>query len=184
MVAFRGYRCHGASTLPRRRLSANASASRGVAFGSNAPSARRASRSIARGRSAILQESGARAAPRPRRDPVPAARAPLRIRRRASRRRPLKSFTTNRGCPFPCSYCFNPSLVEHYGVELEEGAHPQPRERRRGDRRACGDFGPLHVIGFRESIFVYERARGCSEFGELYRKRDRRFRITATSAPT
>jgi len=33
----------------------------------------------------------------------------------ALRMRPLKSFTTNRGCPFPCSYCFNPSLVEHYG---------------------------------------------------------------------
>ena len=31
------------------------------------------------------------------------------------RLRPLKSFTTNRGCPFPCSYCFNPSLVDHYG---------------------------------------------------------------------
>jgi radical SAM superfamily enzyme YgiQ (UPF0313 family) len=84
------------------------------------------------------------------------------------RRRPLKSFTTNRGCPFPCSYCFNPSLVEHYGSSWKKVRIRSPEDvvaeivnvKRRG---------PLDVVGFRESIFVYS-AKWLREFGELYRR--------------
>jgi radical SAM superfamily enzyme YgiQ (UPF0313 family) len=84
------------------------------------------------------------------------------------RLRPLKSFTTNRGCPFPCSYCFNPSLVEHYGSSWKKVRIRSPEDvvaEILEVRRA----GPLQVIGFRESIFVYD-ARWLRAFGELYRR--------------
>jgi radical SAM superfamily enzyme YgiQ (UPF0313 family) len=84
------------------------------------------------------------------------------------RLRPLKSFTTNRGCPFPCSYCFNPSLVDHYGASWK-------KVRIRSPANVVGEIarvraaGPLQVVGFRESIFVYS-AGWLREFGELYRR--------------
>ncbi|WP_437531998.1 radical SAM protein [Sorangium sp. So ce726] len=84
------------------------------------------------------------------------------------RRRPLKSFTTNRGCPFPCSYCFNPSLVEHYGSSWK-------KVRIRSPQNVVAELvhvmkqGPLQFVGFRESIFVYD-AEWLRQFGELYRR--------------
>lgn len=84
------------------------------------------------------------------------------------RRRPLKSFTTNRGCPFPCSYCFNPSLVDHYGSSWKKVRIRSPEDvvAEIAHVRAAG---PLQVIGFRESIFVYD-AKWLRRFGELYRR--------------
>jgi radical SAM superfamily enzyme YgiQ (UPF0313 family) len=84
------------------------------------------------------------------------------------RLRPLKSFTTNRGCPFPCSYCFNPSLVEHYGSSWKKVRIRSP-ENVVEELALVKGQGPLHVIGFRESIFVYS-AEWLRRFGELYRK--------------
>lgn len=84
------------------------------------------------------------------------------------RLRPLKSFTTNRGCPFPCSYCFNPSLVEHYGASWKKVRIRSPANVVAEIARVRG-AGPLQVIGFRESIFVYS-ARWLREFGDLYRR--------------
>ncbi len=84
------------------------------------------------------------------------------------RLRPLKSFTTNRGCPFPCSYCFNPSLVEHYGSSWKKVRIRSPDnviEELLHVRRQ----GPLDVVGFRESIFVYD-ATWLRAFGERYRR--------------
>jgi anaerobic magnesium-protoporphyrin IX monomethyl ester cyclase len=84
------------------------------------------------------------------------------------RLRPLKSFTTNRGCPFPCSYCFNPSLVDHYGPSWK-------KVRIRSPQNVVAELlevkrqGPLQVVGFRESIFVYS-THWLREFGELYRR--------------
>lgn len=85
----------------------------------------------------------------------------------ALRLRPLKSFTTNRGCPFPCSYCFNPSMVDHYGSSWKKVRIRSPEDVVDEIARVQRD-GPLHVVGFRESIFVYS-ARWLREFGELYR---------------
>jgi radical SAM superfamily enzyme YgiQ (UPF0313 family) len=84
------------------------------------------------------------------------------------RLRPLKSFTTNRGCPFPCSYCFNPSLVDHYGSSWKKVRIRSP-ENVVQELLHVKAQGPLQVIGFRESIFVYS-ARWLREFGELYRR--------------
>jgi radical SAM superfamily enzyme YgiQ (UPF0313 family) len=86
----------------------------------------------------------------------------------ALRQRPLKSFTTNRGCPFPCSYCFNPTLVEHYGSSWKKVRIRSP-ENVVGEIVHVRGQGPLHVVGFRESIFVYS-PRWLKEFGELYRR--------------
>jgi radical SAM superfamily enzyme YgiQ (UPF0313 family) len=82
--------------------------------------------------------------------------------------RPLKSFTTNRGCPFPCSYCFNPSLVDHYGSSWKKVRIRSP-ENVVAEIARVRSHGPLQVVGFRESIFVYH-AKWLREFGELYRK--------------
>ncbi len=84
------------------------------------------------------------------------------------RQRPLKSFTTNRGCPFPCSYCFNPSLTEHYGSSWKKVRIRSPENVVR-EIAETRKNGPLQVIGFRESIFVY-REDWLRAFGELYRK--------------
>ena len=84
------------------------------------------------------------------------------------RQRPLKSFTTNRGCPFPCSYCFNPSLVEHYGPSWKKVRIRSP-ENVVTELVAVKREGPLQVVGFRESIFVYS-AEWLRAFGELYRR--------------
>ncbi len=84
------------------------------------------------------------------------------------RLRPLKSFTTNRGCPFPCSYCFNPSLVDHYGPSWKKVRIRSPENVVR-ELLHVKAHGPLQVIGFRESIFVYS-TRWLREFGDLYRR--------------
>lgn len=86
----------------------------------------------------------------------------------ALRLRPLKSFTTNRGCPFPCSYCFNASLVEHYGPSWKKPRIRSPENVVAEIAKVRSD-GPLQVVGFRESIFVYE-AKWLRRFGELYRR--------------
>ena len=84
------------------------------------------------------------------------------------RLRPLKSFTTNRGCPFPCSYCFNPSMSDVYGTTWKKVRIRSP-ENVVAELVHVKSHGPLQVIGFRESIFVYD-ARWLREFGELYRR--------------
>ena len=84
------------------------------------------------------------------------------------RMRPLKSFTTNRGCPFPCSYCFNPSLAEYYGNGWSKVRIRSP-ENVVEELRRVRSQGPLHVVAFRESIFVYN-AKWLRRFGELYRE--------------
>jgi radical SAM superfamily enzyme YgiQ (UPF0313 family) len=84
------------------------------------------------------------------------------------RLRPLKSFTTNRGCPFPCSYCFNPSLVDHYGPTWKKVRIRSPENVVR-ELVEVKRHGPLQVVGFRESIFVYS-TEWLREFGELYRR--------------
>jgi len=88
------------------------------------------------------------------------------------RRRPLKSFTSNRGCPFPCSYCFNPALAAHYGAGWRKVRVRSPGNVVRELAQVRAE-GPLQVVGFRESIFVHS-ADWLRAFGELYRRARRR----------
>lgn len=85
--------------------------------------------------------------------------------------RPLKGFTTNRGCPFPCSYCFNQSLVEHYadtGTSWKKVRIRSP-ENLVAEIAQVRARSALQVVAFRESIFVYS-ASWLRAFGELYRR--------------
>lgn len=85
----------------------------------------------------------------------------------ALRARPLKSFTANRGCPFPCTYCFNESLASLYGPGWK-------RVRVRSPANVVDEIvevrrsGPLDIVGFRESIFAYT-PQWLRDFGARYR---------------
>jgi radical SAM superfamily enzyme YgiQ (UPF0313 family) len=84
------------------------------------------------------------------------------------RQRPVKSFTTNRGCPFPCSYCFNQSLAEHYGNSWKKVRIRSP-ENVVEEILQVRSGAPVQIVAFRESIFVYNE-HWLREFGELYRQ--------------
>jgi radical SAM superfamily enzyme YgiQ (UPF0313 family) len=83
------------------------------------------------------------------------------------RHQPVKSFTTNRGCPFPCSYCFNQALADYYGPCWKKVRVRSPANVIREILDVRRE-GPMEMVGFRESIFVY-RMPWLREFAELYR---------------
>lgn len=82
---------------------------------------------------------------------------------------PVKSFTTNRGCPFPCSYCFNQSMADHYGNKWKKVRIRTP-ENVVNEILYVQSLAPVQIIAFRESIFVYH-VDWIREFGELYREK-------------
>ena len=84
------------------------------------------------------------------------------------RRWPSKSFTANRGCPFPCSYCFNDSLVRHYGPSWRKPRVRSP-ENIVAEIAHVRTLGALQIVAFRESIFAHS-AEWLRAFGELYRR--------------
>jgi radical SAM superfamily enzyme YgiQ (UPF0313 family) len=84
------------------------------------------------------------------------------------RQLPVKSFTTNRGCPFPCSYCFNQSMADLYGSTWKKVRIRSPQNVI-DEIKYVQNIAPVQIIAFRESIFVYN-TKWIKEFGELYRK--------------
>ena len=63
-----------------------------------------------------------------------------------------KSFITNRGCPFYCSYCFNPSFTQLYGSEWRKRRFHSP-ERIVQEIVETAAATPLKFVQFRCSIF-------------------------------
>jgi len=83
---------------------------------------------------------------------------------------PLKNFMTSRGCPYPCTYCFNHSWMKIY------------KGKGRIVRRHSVDYviedidrvrarWPLSCVKFYDDIFTFEADVWLEEFSEKYRKK-------------
>lgn len=102
---------------------------------------------------------------------------------------PLKAFMTSRGCPYPCTYCFEPVLKKMYREEkafgpikiLDEKTNRQSGryERRHSPERVCEEIllvkpkWPLEFIKFEDDLFVLQADPWLYEFTKLYSKRIR-----------
>ena len=83
---------------------------------------------------------------------------------------PIKSFITGRGCPYPCTYCFNYSFKEMY------------RGKGKFLRRVKVDYiideisrvksqYPLQFIKFYDDIFAFPKDSWLKEFVEKYKSK-------------
>lgn len=98
---------------------------------------------------------------------------------------PLKTFMTSRGCPFPCTYCFEPVLKQQYKEErafgprmkLDETRSSGKYERRHSPERVVEEIldikrrYPVDFIKFEDDLFVLRVDRWLCEFVELYPKK-------------
>lgn len=97
---------------------------------------------------------------------------------------PLKTFMTSRGCPFPCSYCFEPVLKKSYkddkafGTKIELGKNrgfSGKYERRHSVDRVIAEIldlkkrWPVEFIKFEDDLFVLAKNDPwLEEFAERY----------------
>lgn len=98
---------------------------------------------------------------------------------------PLKTFMTSRGCPFPCTYCFEPVLKQQYREEKAFGPRVQldgtrwsgKYERRHSPERVIDEIldlkkrYPIEFIKFEDDLFVLQVDRWLHQFVELYPKK-------------
>jgi len=83
---------------------------------------------------------------------------------------PLKNFMTSRGCPYSCTYCFNPAwnrlyegkgrIVRRHSVEYVLDDIEMVRRR-----------WPLGNVKFYDDIFCYQADEWLEEFSREYRRR-------------
>ena len=99
---------------------------------------------------------------------------------------PLKTFMTSRGCPFPCSYCFEPVLKKMYKEEKAFGEKTElgknrgssgKYERRHSVDRVIAEIldlkkrWPVTFIKFEDDLFVlFRKDPWLEEFAERYPK--------------
>ena len=102
-------------------------------------------------------------------DDLPFPDRELLYRYPAWERFPVKSFIAGRGCPYNCSYCFNPPLRELYG-------NPGNFVRRRSVENLLCEISevkaryPLQFIQFEDDIFPSE-TKWLKKFSSLYPQR-------------
>lgn len=106
------------------------------------------------------------------------------IKAPAMARFPLKTFMTSRGCPFPCSYCFEPVLKKMYREENAFGEKKElgknrgssgKYERRHSVDRVLDEIldlkkrWPVEFIKFEDDLFVLiKNDPWLEEFAEKY----------------
>lgn len=82
---------------------------------------------------------------------------------------PLKNFITSRGCPYPCTYCFNRSWMQIY-----KGKGPMVRRHSVDyvieDIKGVKTRWPLSCVKFYDDIFCYKADAWLEEFSKKYRK--------------
>lgn len=99
---------------------------------------------------------------------------------------PLKTFITSRGCPFPCTYCFEPVLKKMYREEnamgvikmldAKTGRQSGKYERRHSPERVCEEINQVRAkwrvdfIKFEDDLFVLHVDRWLQEFVKIYPK--------------
>lgn len=99
---------------------------------------------------------------------------------------PLKTFITSRGCPFPCTYCFEPILKKMYRDEkalgplqvLDAKTNRQSGkyERRHSPERVCEEINqvrarwPVEFIKFEDDLFALHIDGWLREFVRIYPK--------------
>jgi len=82
---------------------------------------------------------------------------------------PAQSFMTSRGCPYRCSYCFNPSMSALYGRAWGRRRLRSPENVIR-EIEQVADASGLSFVQFRCSMFPYELP-WLEEFAEEYPRR-------------
>lgn len=117
---------------------------------------------------------GTRRSPRPELRPLfqdldalPFPDRALYYRRTEMAEFPLKSFMASRGCPYPCTYCFNHAFRRMYegkGRVVRRHSVDYVLEEIRQVRARY----PLQCVKFYDDIFVYRVDQWLEEFAERY----------------
>ena len=82
---------------------------------------------------------------------------------------PLKSFITSRGCPYPCTYCFNTAWRKIYhgrGKVVRQHSVDHVIE----DIQRVSERWPLSNVKFQDDIFTYRVDEWLEEFSRKYKR--------------
>jgi len=82
---------------------------------------------------------------------------------------PLKSFMTSRGCPYPCTYCFNAAWRKIYHGKGKV-VRKQSVDRVIEEIRKVRERWPLTTVKFYDDIFCYKADSWLEEFAIKYKK--------------
>ncbi|KPK41090.1 MAG: hypothetical protein AMJ78_06495 [Omnitrophica WOR_2 bacterium SM23_29] len=82
---------------------------------------------------------------------------------------PLKIFMTSRGCPYPCTYCFNKPLLKMY-ANKGKFIRRQSVERTMDEISIIRAKYPLEFIKFEDDIFVFRADEWLEEFSKRYKR--------------
>jgi radical SAM superfamily enzyme YgiQ (UPF0313 family) len=82
---------------------------------------------------------------------------------------PLKSFMTSRGCPYPCTYCFNTAWRKIY-KNKGKIVRKQSVDRVIEEIKLVKKRWPLTTVKFYDDIFCYKADEWLEEFSRKYRR--------------